>query len=123
MDEAKSCSVCGTPLSTTDKCCPVCMLRQALGGEGESGDSSLGESVQTTPEEAVQRFAHYELVKNEGGTPVELGRGAMGITYKAFDVDLHRPAALKVISERYLGDEAAPFVFCGKPEQRPGFVT
>jgi hypothetical protein len=111
MDEAKSCSVCGTPLSTTDKCCPVCMLRQALGGEGESGDSSLGESVQTTPEEAAQRFAHYELVKNEGGTPVELGRGAMGITYKAFDVDLHRPAALKVISERYLGDEAARLRF------------
>jgi hypothetical protein len=39
------------------------------------------------------------------GKPVELGRGAMGITYKAFDVDLRCPVALKVISERYLGDE------------------
>jgi hypothetical protein len=29
----------------------------------------------------------------------------MGITYKAFDVDLRCPVALKVISERYLGDE------------------
>jgi serine/threonine protein kinase len=31
----------------------------------------------------------------------------MGITYKAFDVDLRYPVTLKVISERYLGDESA----------------
>jgi serine/threonine protein kinase len=31
----------------------------------------------------------------------------MGITYKAFDVDLRCPVTLKVISERYLGDESA----------------
>ena len=31
----------------------------------------------------------------------------MGITYKAVDVDLHCPVTLKVISEKYLGDEAA----------------
>ena len=45
------------------------------------------------------------------GKPVELGRGAMGITYKAFDVDLHCPVTLKVISERYLGEEAARLRF------------
>ena len=43
----------------------------------------------------------------EDGKPVELGRGAMGVTYKAFDVDLRCPVTLKVISERYLGDESA----------------
>jgi hypothetical protein len=32
---------------------------------------------------ATQRFEHYELVMSEGGKPVELGRGAMGVTYKA----------------------------------------
>src|ERR1700720_1359372 len=31
----------------------------------------------------------------------------MGVTYKAFDVDLHCPVTLKVISEKYLGDESA----------------
>jgi serine/threonine protein kinase len=31
----------------------------------------------------------------------------MGITYKALDVDLRCPVTLKVINERYLGDESA----------------
>ena len=35
----------------------------------------------------------------------------MGVTYKAFDVDLRCPVTLKVISERYLGDEAARLRF------------
>jgi serine/threonine protein kinase len=35
----------------------------------------------------------------------------MSITYKAFDVDLHCPVTLKVISERYLGDESARLRF------------
>jgi serine/threonine protein kinase len=46
-------------------------------------------------------------VTGEDGKPVELGRGAMGVTYKAFDVDLRCPVTLKVISERYLDDESA----------------
>jgi serine/threonine protein kinase len=50
-------------------------------------------------------------VRGEDGKPVELGRGAMGVTYKAFDVDLHRPVTLKVISEQYLGDESARLRF------------
>ena len=57
------------------------------------------------------RFEHYELVTGEDGKPVELGRGAMGVTYKAFDIDLHCPVTLKVISERYLGDESARLRF------------
>src|SRR5437588_364666 len=35
----------------------------------------------------------------------------MGVTYKAFDVDLHCPVTLKVIGERYLGDESARLRF------------
>ena len=31
----------------------------------------------------------------------------MGVTYKAFDVDLHCSVTLKVITERYLDDESA----------------
>src|SRR6266481_5563122 len=35
----------------------------------------------------------------------------MGVTYKAFDVDLQCPVALKVISEKYLGDESTRLRF------------
>ena len=91
--------------------CPVCMLRKALAGGVESGESSSEDTVKLGPERVTQRFEHYELVIGEDGKPVELGRGAMGVTYKAFDVDLHCPVTLKVISERYLGDESARLRF------------
>jgi serine/threonine protein kinase len=55
----------------------------------------------------MHRFENYKLMFDEAGRPIELGRGAMGITYKAFDVDLRCPVTLKVISERCVGDESA----------------
>jgi Protein kinase domain len=108
----RTCSICGNELSGAMEFCPVCMLRKALAGGVESGASSASEdTVKPTPEQAVQRFENYELVTGEDGKPVELGRGAMGVTYKAFDVDLHCPVTLKVINERYLGDETARLRF------------
>jgi serine/threonine protein kinase len=56
--------------------------------------------------EAV-RYHQYELLRREDGSPWELGRGAMGITYKAQDITLHRAVALKVINSNYLGSERA----------------
>ena len=47
----------------------------------------------------------------EDEKPVELGRGAMGVTYKAFDINLRCPVTLKVISEQYVGDESARLRF------------
>ena len=58
-----------------------------------------------------RRFEHYEVMSDEDGKPVELGRGAMGVTYKAFDVDLRCPVTLKVINDKYLGDESARLRF------------
>src|SRR5580692_4402643 len=108
----RTCSICGNEFSGVMEFCPVCMLRKALADGVESGDSSTSEeAVKPTSEQAVQRFEHYELVTGEDGKPVELGRGAMGVTYKAFDVDLHCPVTLKVISERYLGDESTRLRF------------
>ena len=109
----RTCPSCGNELSGEAEFFPVCLLRKALAGGGvESGESSASkEGVKPTPEQATQRFEHYELVQGEDGKPVELGRGAMGVTYKAFDIDLHCPVTLKVISERYLGDESAQLRF------------
>jgi predicted ATPase len=107
-----TCPSCGNELSGTMESCPVCMLRQALAGGTEPGESSASEdTVKPTPEQTSQRFEHYELVTGEDGKLVELGRGAMGVTYKAFDVNLRCPVTLKVIRERYLGDESARLRF------------
>jgi hypothetical protein len=95
------CPTCGHVFSGAMKFCPVCMLRKALGGKSGSGE----------PAPVSRRLEHYELVTDEHGKPIELGRGAMGVTYKAFDVDLRCPVALKLISERYLGDESARLRF------------
>src|SRR6516225_7933314 len=103
----RTCPSCGNEFSGAMEFCPVCMLRKGLAGGVESGESSFEETAKLTPVQALQRFDHYELVTGEDGQPVELGRGAMGLTYKAFDVDLRCPVALKVISEKYLGDESA----------------
>ena len=104
----RACPSCGNEFSGAMEFCPVCMLRVGLAGRVEAGESSASEdTVKPTPEQAEQRFEHYELVKGEDGKPVELGRGAMGVTYKAFDVDLRCPVTLKVINEKYLGDESA----------------
>src|SRR6202048_4196113 len=107
----RTCPTCGNELSGAMEFCPVCMLRKGLAGGVESGEASFEESVKPRPEQAVQRFEHYELVTGADGRPVELGRGAMGITYKASDIDLHCPVTLKVISEKYLADESARLRF------------
>ena len=88
----------------------ACFARLLLAGLSPAS-LPLADTLKPTPEQPSQRFEHYELVTGEDGKPVELGRGAMGVTYKAFDVDLHCPVTLKVISERYLGDESARLRF------------
>jgi hypothetical protein len=119
----RTCPSCGNEFSGTLEFCLVCMLRKGLAGGVESGESAFLETVRPTSEQPPKRFEHYELVTGEDGKPVELGRGAMGVTYKAFDVDLHCPVALKVISERYLDVESARLRFSARLERRRASVT
>jgi serine/threonine protein kinase len=113
MGPRRNCPSCGNEFSGAMRFCPVCMLRKGLAGGAETGEASGSEDTikLTALEQVPPRFEHYELLMGQDGKPVELGRGAMGVTYKAFDVNLHCPVTLKVISERYLGDESARLRF------------
>jgi hypothetical protein len=107
----RTCPSCGSEFSGAMEFCPVCLLRQGLADGVESGEISTVETLKPTRAEPDQRFDHYELALGEDGKLVELGRGAMGVTYKAFDVNLRCPVTLKVINEQYLGNESARLRF------------
>jgi serine/threonine protein kinase len=101
--DRQACAICGTPIPSDSTFCPVCALRGALDSETAIAESSLKPTSSTSR----LRFEHYEILTRENGTPLELGRGAMGITYKAVDVNLRRVVALKVINAKFVGNELA----------------
>jgi hypothetical protein len=117
--EIRICPTCGTKFSATSdrELCPVCVLLRAASGESaltETLNPSAGSersSVETGLGSIVRRFENYEVMLDQHSKPIELGRGAMGVTYKALDVDLRCPVTLKVISEKYVGDESARLRF------------
>ena len=104
------CLGCGRPVPGALGFCPVCLLRRAVAGEEESDslEPSFEDALQVPAEDlSGTRFEHYQLLQGPDGQPLELGRGAMGVTYQAEDLSLRRRVALKVIGQRCLGDEAA----------------
>ncbi|MGH8094664.1 MAG: protein kinase domain-containing protein [Chthoniobacterales bacterium] len=76
--------------------CLRCLLQAGIDpGEEEEG---------LAPNESGARvYQHYEILNHPGGSLWELGRGTMGITYKARDINLDTPVALKIISARFSG--------------------
>jgi serine/threonine protein kinase len=81
---AAVCSECGETLGAKGACL-ACLLRAGL-------DEADG-----APPNPAADFGDFEIERREDGSLCELGRGAMGITYRALDKVLHRSVALKVI--------------------------
>ena len=70
----------------------ACLLRAGIGSEEETVHDSTPNAV-----EGGVRFGVYEIDCHEDGSLYELGRGAMGVTYRATDITLQRKVAVKII--------------------------
>src|SRR6266487_1836044 len=93
--EISTCSNCGGVLEETPGGglgCISCLLRAGIGSEEEVAQDSTPDTF----EEGL-RFGVYEIDCREDGRLYELGRGAMGVTYRATDTSLQRKVALKII--------------------------
>src|SRR4051812_22072940 len=86
------CSVCGESLSAKGVCF-ACLLR-----------AGLDEADRAVAGETVAILDDFEIERREDGSFWELGRGGMGVTFRATERTLHRSVALKVIDTH--GSEA-----------------
>src|SRR6266571_955293 len=94
-----SCAICGRPLTQVGPKgeCLRCLADLGfLSGSQEPGKSGTGRRLTPGP----LKYDHFEVEVGVDGFPVELGAGAMAITYRARDTVLNSVVALKVIDRK-----------------------
>ena len=96
QEATSTCQACGARVPAGLDFCPVCALRGALDEARET--SAL--DVDPTHSSPTSRFEHYQVLAREDGTLFELGRGAMGVTYKVFATS---PEEVKDVMKRWGG--------------------
>ena len=93
---AETCERCGRPLTQIGPNgeCLRCLVGLGFLADGEEPEKPAARG-RLTP--GPLKYAHFEVEVGADGFPVELGAGAMAITYRARDTVLNSEVALKVI--------------------------
>src|SRR5213080_29447 len=96
---AGTCATCGRALTQCGPNgeCLRCLISLTFLADGEQAERPAGRG-RLTP--GPLKYAHFEVEIGADGFPVELGAGAMAITYRARDTVLNSVVALKVIDRR-----------------------
>src|ERR1700750_2149686 len=93
---AGTCAICGRPLSQDGRCLRCLIGIGFLGGSHEPDTPETRRRLTPGP----LKYDHFEVESGADGFPLELGAGAMAITYRARDVVLNSTVALKVIDRK-----------------------
>jgi len=91
----ETCPTCGGPL-TQGKCLRCLVSLGFLSDSQQPEKSQTGRRLTPGP----LKYDHFEVQVGADGFPVELGAGAMAITYRARDTVLNSVVALKVIDRK-----------------------
>jgi len=101
MNDERKCTGCGAPLTTTDAhaLCPACIFHRLLATGSTMPLNPTSARAASAPDD-TDFDAEYELL-------TEIGRGGMGVIYKAHQPRLNRVVAVKVIHAAGAAGDAA----------------
>src|ERR1700724_1251207 len=103
----ETCLSCGRPLTRRGPSgeCLRCLLSLAFLPDDEPSAEGMTRRRRVAP--GPLSYAHFEVEIGVDGFPVELGAGAMAVTYRARDTILRSVVALKVIDRQMAGNPVA----------------